>query len=661
MASIAIDPAGNVYVLLSHQVTTSVGEVATTSPLFLISGGAWIHLSCTNTPTPDINGFGRLVADPVQPNILYAAHDARVFSLTSASPSSGPTWADISNGLPGQWIYDLWIGNIAPSGSPKVLLRAAVPSRGIWEIDVTAGATDPPLGLYLRDNLLDTGRLIPSTDGVPNPYDPANPGATLYHYQCADIKVDALQRGTPPVPDFFQTDPEGTLPLSHVLFDQLKDNSDNFPGSDQAMVHVQVRNRGLATANNVRVWALYCNASAGVPALSASPSSGDNFPFWNQFQVTGQIVPMLPSDSPWRPIGPPQVLSGIDPSQSQVASWTWTVPTLPSGDPGHFCAAAFVHSSGSPINESSFNVDEMTPLNRQIGQKNLHVGPPLPARGGGGGGGGGGTPGTGGGHGTGGGPGAGGGAGAGGAGQRGGTLRPMREYVEFHNPTNATRQASLVIDLRGVPPEIRTSFVLTKLDTVQPLGQSITGIKTPGARHSHGLVGRLATWIDRIEDEIEETTGELLEWLGCWVENLGRRLEDLPPKACRLRHRPEFTPTVYTALPSSLVEIKGVRIPAGGSVAALISIQNRGDLPPGSEYPFQVQQLVGGKVVGGSVYVVRIAGDKIANPFVPPSLAGGLDVRALEELEREAEDLRVLPPWMINPVDNGEKNLRKKL
>jgi len=104
-----------------------------------------------------------------------------------------------------------------------------------------------------------------------------------------------------------------------------------------------------------------------------------------------------------------------------------------------------------------------------------------------------------------------------------------------------------------------------------------------------------------------------------------------------------------------------VRIPPGGSVAALLSIQNRGDLPPGSEYTFQVQQLVGGNVVGGSVYVVRIAGDKIENPFVPPSLAGGLDVRALEELEREAEDLRILPPWMINPVDSGEKNLRKKL
>jgi hypothetical protein len=646
MASIVIDPAGNVFVLLSHQVTTGGPEFSTTSPLFLISGNNWVHISCVNTPSPDINGFGRLVADPVQPNRMYASHDARVYTLTSTGPGNAVTWTDTSNGLPGQWIYDLWIGNIGSAIAPMVLLRAAIPTRSVWEIDVTRGASDPALGLYLRDNLLDMGRLPSSPDGVANPYDPANPGATLYHYQCADIKIDALQRGSGTVSDFFQTDPEGTLPLSHVLFDQLKDNSDHLPGADQAMVHVQVRNRGLAPANNVRVWALYCNASAGVPALSASPSSGDNFPFWNQFLATGQIVPMLPGDSPWKPIGPPQTLSGIDPAHPQIASWTWTVPTLPSGDPGHFCVAAFVHSSASPINETGFSVDDITPGNKQIGQKNLHIGPPLPAGGGGGGGGtgGGGTPG-------------------GGGRAPAESRRPMREYVEFHNPTNTPRVASLVIDLRGVPPEIRTSFVLTRLDTVQPLPSSITGIKTPDAHHSHGLAAHLANWIDRIEDELEETAGELLEWLACWVENLGRRLEELPSRRCPWspRHRPHFEPTVYTALPSSRVEIKGVRIPPFGSVAALFSVQNRGILPPGSEYRFQVQQFALGQLVGGSVYLVRIAGDKVAHPFASQSLGGGLDVRALEELERQAEKRTILLPWMENPAQANEDNLRKRL
>jgi hypothetical protein len=36
-------------------------------------------------------------------------------------------------------------------------------------------------------------------------------------------------------------------------------------------------------------------------------------------------------------------------------------------------------------------------------------------------------------------------------------------------------------------------------------------------------------------------------------------------------------------------------------------IENTGELPPGNEYRFQVQQVVGGQVVGGSTYIIRIA------------------------------------------------------
>jgi len=139
------------------------------------------------------------------------------------------------------------------------------------------------------------GRLLTPPDGVTNPYDPANPAATVYHCQCdqcADIEVDVLQQGTSGT--FFQTDPEGTLPHSQVLFDELRDNSDDLPGADSAMVHVQVRNRGVSKANNVRVWAVFCNASAGVPGLNESAALGNAFNFWSQFQVTGRVIPTLP-------------------------------------------------------------------------------------------------------------------------------------------------------------------------------------------------------------------------------------------------------------------------------------------------------------------------------------------------------------------------------
>jgi hypothetical protein len=200
------------------------------------------------------------------------------------------------------------------------------------------------------------------------------------------------------------------------------------------MVHVQVRNRGLSKANNVSVWVLYSNAGAGLPALNLTSSGGNSFQFWSQFIVTGQILPSLLSDSPWTAAGPRRILNGITPSKPQVASQSWTVPTLGSGNPGHYCPAEFVHCFGSPINETRFDLDDITPTNKQIGQKNLHAGSPLSSGGDGGSGNGGG----------------------GGSPQSG---RPMQEYIEFHNSTSSIRTATLVIDfLRGLPSQLCRLF-----------------------------------------------------------------------------------------------------------------------------------------------------------------------------------------------------------
>ncbi len=228
-----------------------------------------------------------------------------------------------------------------------------------------------------------------------------------------------------------------------MLFDELKDNSDHLPGADSAMVHVRVNNRGVATTGGTQVWALFCNASAGVPALNASPSLQNNFDFWSIFPSSGEIVSqLLPADSPWQQVGPPQTLPpGIDPAHPRVASWSWSVPTLPSGDPGHYCVVAFVHSAANPLHESSYDVDGFVVGNRQVGQKNVHIGPPLPPDPGG-------SPG--------GSPGGGPGAPAGGGPVGGGAsaAQTMSEYIEFHNPTNAPRPASLVLDLRTLPPGV---------------------------------------------------------------------------------------------------------------------------------------------------------------------------------------------------------------
>ena len=58
-------------------------------------------------------------------------------------------------------------------------------------------------------------------------------------------------------------------------------------------------------------------------------------------------------------------------------------------------------------------------------------------------------------------------------------------------------------------------------------------------------------------------------------------------------------PPVYTALPFTNVTIPGVLLPAFGVVAMLLTVENRGSLPPGSRYTFHIQQRIGGRVVGG--------------------------------------------------------------
>src|SRR5439155_929894 len=165
--------------------------------------------------------------------------------------------------------------------------------------------------------------------------------------------------------------------------------------------------------NGVNVWAIYASAAAGVPGLNSSPSMANAFPFWNQFQSGGAIVPNLPADSPWTSVGGPITLSNIDVTHPQVASWNWTVPLLATGDPGHYCIVVFLHSAAKPINESTnYNVDSITPTNPQIAQKNLHIG------------------------------------------TLGGQMA-MQEYIEFHNPGPEARLIDLVFDLRPLPPELQ--------------------------------------------------------------------------------------------------------------------------------------------------------------------------------------------------------------
>jgi hypothetical protein len=580
IVSIAIDLAGTTLALVDQRTVD-----ATNSPVLHVVGSS-AALEAGRFPARTVFDlpyrFGPFVAHPSRAGVFFAGHGARVYQLTFQQNE----WVfdDVSDGLPGQWIYDLRAISIGGSGTPPPeVLRVAIPTRGVWERQLPGGPAPSTEALYLRDNVLDSWWANPSPVDVPSPFDPSNSGERLFHYLCSDIKVDARRPGIF-VDDFFQTDPEANprldtvdpeRPMTHAVFGALADNSRHLPGDDAAWGHIQVHNHRAEPTGEVRVWALFTNAAGGVPSLEKREDMSTPYNFWSQFRPDGSIVPDLPRGSPWRAIGPPVTLRGLSAASPQVASWPWTVPLLRSGDRGHYCIVAFVHSRLSPLRASHADVDRLVPRTKQIGQKNLHIGAPL-------------SP----------------------------LPFPLSDYdlfgpwgdgrvyesIEFHNPDASERIATLVFDQRSLPRELRLAFAVSRLDTVRPLAASMAGIartvRVPVLPVGAGVLLRL---LGR------------LPWL--W-QLLG------------LRER-----TVYEAQRSALVEVREVRLPPHGSCSARFAVQNTGELPNGSRYRFHVQQKVKDKVVGGSVYVLEIDGE------APVQALGTIE---LEELEVEDRLSQVL-------------------
>jgi hypothetical protein len=422
---------------------------------------------------------------------------------------------------------------------------------------VTNGAAtpDPPARPYMRHQALDQGWLTPSIDGQVDSFSPAS-GPSLYHWESRDIKVDARRPGTGGGSPYHQNDPENPLPLSHVAFDQLIDNSQNLPQSDQANVHVQVHNRSYTSLSNVAVWPIWCRPAGVVPSLAASPSNGNTYDFWGQFHADGTIHPGLPLDSPWKEVGPPTTISNIDAAHPQIDTFAgWTVPTLLPGDPGHYCVVAFVHSQLNPINESNTSVDAIATSNPQVAQKNLHVTTMVPL----------------------------------GARARGGF--GIREYVEFHNPIAEESLVSLVFDLSELPQQLQGLVQLTHLDTDTAAGRSVTGgtlrhVKVAGKTtlaKSPLALRWLLQWSDRFEDAAEREDHDRDDFLFI----------------------PRFAPHIYAIDPASTFEVGRVRLKPFGTAAAIFAITTGDRSVLTRDYRFRVFQRRGEKVIGGSTYWIR--------------------------------------------------------
>ena len=98
-----------------------------------------------------------------------------------------------------------------------------------------------------------------------------------------------------------------------------------------------------------------------------------------------------------------------------------------------------------------------------------------------------------------------------------------------------------------------------------------------------------------------------------------------------------FGNTTYEAIPSGFVAIKGVNIKSPDFAAMVLYISEKGKLETGREYTFEVQQIEGGEVVGGSTYIIRIENDKPLINSTP-----------FEEERENVMGFEYIPPWLMD-------------
>lgn len=291
--------------------------------------------------------FNALEADPATPAHLFAGADIGIWRSTDG----GANWAPYSEGLPDAGVVDL---RLHPT---RRLLRVATYGRGVYERDIDATSA---LGveLYVRDTTLDLGRW-PTVDWLANPEDQTD---SVRHWAGPNIKVDP--------PSNAGTYQSSTTQIDFLQFvDRIVDGSDGVATVDASVgtavnrVYVEVHNRGVQPADNVRVMLLLTNASAGLPALpsgyTANVQSGSGL-----------------STAAWTTVGV-RTVNGLRVGVPQVVEFDLPSTMLPppTALPGqsHYCVLALLHSPDDAFTNTQTGVDALSVSERKAAHRNLHV------------------------------------------------------------------------------------------------------------------------------------------------------------------------------------------------------------------------------------------------------------------------------------------------
>lgn len=435
---------------------------------------------------------------------LYVATDIGVFRSTN----DGASWEPFEVGLPNVPVVDLVLD---PS---RKLLRAATHGFGVFQIRLAPGC--PEVDIYVRDNLVDTGEVVPSPSDVP---DPTQPGAVVRHFQSADIKVDAPPFDVPVgLIDGVEFDnPTHRLmgsPLNYRIENVIGIGHDNPIRGQTNRVYVQVHNRGWRTADEVVVKLLYADAGAGLPPLPAD--------FW----------PAFPADTftqtHWKPIGTATILD-LPANVPRVLRWDW-VPAPSSSD--HVCLLAMVHSPQDPLlPQAELNVDILTPNNKRVTHKNVH---PVTVTGG-----------------------------------------SAWMSIWLNNAFSARRAFAIrVEDLAGGHQGLRLLLSRSDVELEQPLRRSITGFRA----------GRLDAAEIRRQVSAGRRSGVMSEYVAHLLAG--------------------FDEALVLEVPTGQTggELRGLTMRPEGAMPAVLHLALRQRSAKKQSWRFQVLQLAGKEIVGGSEF-----------------------------------------------------------
>jgi hypothetical protein len=348
-----------------------------------IDGGKnWKSLNMGSVPSHAV--FTGVAVDPNSEDVIYVAAEIGVFRGTITGEGDkefSVTWMPFDDGLP-EGVEVNWIQTNKESGE----LTIGSMGHGAFRRNIAANASCSPISLLVRDNAFDRG-VLPSPYGLPNPEDPVadtTPGRTafykpndadaamLYWWKSADIRIDVPSMVTSPAnqissPDHVEVQ---TCPITAASCPPQTIVDQNPWAGIDARAYVNVSNTGVAPAKNVRVAALWADASLGLPSLPPT--------FWSQTFKSGDTTcGILDESTGWNWVDENEhckLLSAVNPDEPAVAQFLWLPVPLTAAR--HSCMLTIVESADDPIPatiRAQFSPADIVPGDRHIALRNLQV------------------------------------------------------------------------------------------------------------------------------------------------------------------------------------------------------------------------------------------------------------------------------------------------